>query len=51
VGDSGVSGSAWAISAKRFDKVQNYAKLPFAHLLSRLFAEFNGRVAKKVNLA
>ena len=31
--------SAWEISARRFDKVYNYAKLPVIHLLSTKFCE------------
>jgi hypothetical protein len=39
VGGSGASGSALAISAGSFDKAQNYAKLPVAHLLSAIFRD------------
>ena len=39
VGGSGASGSAWAISARRFDKALNYAKVPFAPHLSTKFRE------------
>jgi hypothetical protein len=34
-----VTDSAWEISARRFDKVYNYAKLPVIHLLSTKFCE------------